>query len=124
MITISCCILFGGSVDCYVVLAYLLSFCFSLVPPSHSIAFHFRYTEDADDDDSVKVKTGILNKIGRRLNYLAHHYGLIVIVTNQMTTKFGKDGMYEKGKPSCKIIRGYSNLSNNFESSEFVQISK
>ena len=69
---------------------YKSALVFILILSGFSIAFHFRYTESEKMD--VKTKTSILNKIGRRLNYLAHKYNLVIVVTNQMTTKIEQKG--------------------------------
>jgi RecA/RadA recombinase len=60
-----------------------------------SIAYHFRYLDAVvvRNVTDERRRTSVLMKISQTLNRLAHEYGLAVVITNQMTTKF-KAGEY------------------------------
>lgn len=52
-----------------------------------SIAYPFRYIMD-EDNWNVEKQTPIFFQIAQKLNRMADHFDLAVVIANQMTTKF------------------------------------
>ena len=58
-----------------------------------SIAFHFRYSL-LSSFDNTSSNIGKLHRISQVLNKIAHQYNIVVIITNQMTTRPRLPGSY------------------------------
>lgn len=58
-----------------------------------SIAFHFRYSLLASFE-STSSNIGKLHRIAQALNSIAYKFNLVVIITNQMTTRPNLSGKY------------------------------
>ena len=56
-----------------------------------SIAFHFRYSLLSMENTSSNV--GKLHRISQALNKIAYTYNVVVIITNQMTTRPNVPGL-------------------------------
>lgn len=78
-----------------------------------SIAYHFRYLDDEVKEYAAdfKKRTPKLYRIAQILGRIAHEYGIAVVLTNQMTTKFQGKGALSTGRETPCLGKSWSHCS-------------